>query len=107
MAEHKAEFYGPMHGGNRGDYILEKSDWDSHMSERQASDPREIKSRAYAVERLAKRLHWKQEHLDPSDDAVWESHFDKGFFRDCVEWVLMDEEAVLKVLALREAPPLL
>lgn len=70
------------------------------MADRPAP-PDEIESRDDVIERLAKRLHWKQENLDPGDNAMWETHPDKGFFRDCVEWVLMDEEAVLKALSRR------
>lgn len=55
-----------------------------------------INAAAYeaAIDRLAKRLHWKMEHLDPSDFPDWHGHPDKEFYRSCVRWVTLDCDAI-------------
>lgn len=53
------------------------------------------------IEALARELHWKMEHLDPSDNPGWDelTDHDKNFYRCCVEWLLMEPKVVLAALA--------
>ena len=46
---------------------------------------------AAAIERLACRLHWKMEHLDPTEDGDWACLSDRNreFYRLCVEDLLL------------------
>lgn len=43
-----------------------------------------------AIEELAKVLHWKMEHLDPTDQADWNllDDLDREFYRQCVKAIL-------------------
>lgn len=43
-----------------------------------------------AIEELAKVLHWKMEHLDPTDGGEWEDMSDdeREIFRQCVKALL-------------------
>jgi len=54
------------------------------------TQPEREKACERAVEELAKVLHWKMEHLDPSDEADWGTMTDedKEFFRQCVKALL-------------------
>ena len=56
-----------------------------------------------AIDRLAQRLYWKMEHLDPSEEPDWEklNDWDKDNYRLCVEAVVLDErDLVLCALGL-------
>ena len=59
------------------------------LPNREAGEPSRL-SREEAIERLARELNWKQEHLDPSNEGDWGdlSECDKEFFRTCVEWLI-------------------
>ena len=52
------------------------------------------------IEQLARELHWKMEHLDPSDAHEWEclSDHQKDFYMTCVEWILFHRELVMSAL---------
>jgi hypothetical protein len=57
--------------------------------------------REAARERLARELHFKMEHLDPSDGGgEWEalSESQRELYRACVEWLFCDPSLVLKAL---------
>lgn len=51
-----------------------------------------------AVELLAEQLHFKMEHLDPTEDAVWQGLTErrKEFYRACVFEVIRDKSLVEK-----------
>ena len=53
-----------------------------------------------ALELLARRLHWKMEHLDPTEDADWEELTDhqKNFYRASVRALLCDRHLLLIAL---------
>ena len=53
-----------------------------------------------AIERLAKRLFDKMEHLEPSDQSDWDGldDGDREFYRSCVKALLFEEEAILIAL---------
>ena len=55
-----------------------------------------------AIEHLAKILHRKTEHLDPTEDADWAamSERKKEFFRLCVKAVLREKEAIQQAMRL-------
>lgn len=44
------------------------------------------------VEHLAERLHWKMEHLDPTDRPLWGAltEREKDFYRICVRTLLKE-----------------
>jgi hypothetical protein len=50
-----------------------------------------------AIERLARELHWKMEHLDPTEDSDWERLSDRQreFYRLCVRWLLFHRSDIL------------
>lgn len=50
--------------------------------------------RERAVASLAKRLHWKMEHLDPTERADWDSLTaqERGFYRLCVESIFDERD---------------
>ena len=53
--------------------------------------------REEAVWRLAERLHWKMEHLDPTvNGGDWDclSEHKQDFYRLCIEDLLTDEELI-------------
>jgi len=53
-----------------------------------------------AIEALARRLHWKMEHLDPTDEDDWEKLSDRQreFYR--ISIVSLLEERALLISAL-------
>ena len=53
-------------------------------------------SREEAIEGLARELHWKMEHLDPTDGADWEllSDSEREFYRQSVAWMLLFPELI-------------
>lgn len=55
-----------------------------------------------SLEPLAERLHFKMEHLDPCM-GDWETltEDDKDFFRQCIEYVVLDRELLLHCVSLR------
>ena len=55
-------------------------------------------TRDEAIIELAKTLHWKSEHLDPTEDPEWDDMTDRQreFWRLCVR-ALLDEERLLRV----------
>lgn len=58
-----------------------------------------------ALETLAKKLHDKMEHLEPTDRPDW-AHMDnheREFYRLCIEWLVLEPEVILA--ALRERFP--
>ncbi len=60
------------------------------MADRPASTiPRE-----QAVVSLAKRLHWKMEHLEPTERADWDSltEQERAFYRLCVETIFDERD---------------
>ncbi len=60
-----------------------------------------------AIEYLARRLHWKMEHLDPSEDADWGglSERQKEFYRLCVREVIRDGSMVDRARGSDKAVP--
>ena len=56
-------------------------------------------SRAEAIERLAKRLHWKMAHLD-GDVESWDelSERDRDYYRLCVRALKTDRLAIAALL---------
>ena len=50
-------------------------------------EPKENLSREGAIGELAKVLHWKMEHLDPTEKPDWENLTDREreFYRLCVQ----------------------
>jgi hypothetical protein len=56
--------------------------------------------RAEAIWVLARRLHWKMEHLDPSENRDWDelSERKRDFFRLCVIAILDDADSVKRAL---------
>ncbi len=58
-----------------------------------------------AIDALAKRLHWKMEHLDPTDDDDWEKMSDRQreFYRISVESLLEERAHLISALTLRWA----
>lgn len=53
-----------------------------------------------AVDLLAERLHWKLEHLDPTDGAVWAdlSPHEQEVFKTCVWALLAERTAIFQAL---------
>ena len=51
-------------------------------------------SRDEAVMRLAERLHWKMEQLDPTDTPDWETLTarQREFYRLCIEAIFDERE---------------
>lgn len=54
---------------------------------------------------LARQLHWKMEHMDPSDNEdEWEwdglTELQKEFYRACINAVLVEEKSLRRALAL-------
>jgi hypothetical protein len=49
---------------------------------------------------LAKRLHWKMEHLDPSDGPAWDDLRDeeRDFYRLCIRAILDDQTLLFSAL---------
>jgi hypothetical protein len=67
----------------------------SPASELGAAGAPELTARQ-AIEELARVLHSKMEHLDPTDDPSWPDLTDhkKEFYRSCVEEVLLHERLI-------------
>lgn len=55
------------------------------------------------LEKLARRLHDKAEHLDPTDDDLWDAMSEdrRDFYRLCIEWLLLEPELILAALGER------
>lgn len=56
---------------------------------------------AIAWERLAEVLHWKMEHLDPSDEGLsWAEldENDKDYYRLCIEAILVRRDLLRAAL---------
>ncbi len=53
-------------------------------------------SKTEAIEILAERLHWKLEHVDPTDGVKWEelTEFERENFRICIETLLCRPDAI-------------
>jgi len=54
-----------------------------------------------AIEHLARELHWKMEHLDPSGEwEEWSSLSEDGreFFRQCVKAVIRHRAVVRRAM---------
>lgn len=62
-----------------------------------------IESSSEAIEALARRLHWKMEHLDPTDEYDWEKLSDRQreFYRISVESLLDDRALLMSALICR------
>jgi hypothetical protein len=60
-----------------------------------------------AREFLARQLHWKTEHLDPSDEREWDSlpEHRKEFFRALVSWLLVHPNEIQDALNAGPNPP--
>jgi hypothetical protein len=58
------------------------------------------KEAAEAIEDLAKVLHRRMEHLDPSEDADWHrlSQRKRDFFRFCIEEILHHPRIIQQAL---------
>lgn len=52
------------------------------------------------IGRLARQLHWKMEHLDPTEDGDWDCLSDRKreFYRLCVEYLLLVGSDDLQIL---------
>lgn len=59
-----------------------------------ADRPASIIPREHAVASLAKRLHWKMEHLEPTERAEWDSltEQERSFYRLCVETIFDERD---------------
>lgn len=51
-------------------------------------------NREEALNLLAKRLHWKMEHLDPSENSCWDAlgDRDRAFYHLCIEAIFNERE---------------
>jgi hypothetical protein len=55
------------------------------------------------LERLARALYWKMEHLDPSASADWEdlTSREKEFYCLCVQHLMQHENEIRRLLGAR------
>lgn len=53
-----------------------------------------------AIERLAERLHWKFEHLDPTGEPLWSDRDDgvREIYRIAIRSLLVERDSVLIAL---------
>jgi hypothetical protein len=60
-----------------------------------------------AIEHLAKRLHWKMEHLDPTEDPDWDllTERQRDFYRLCIKSLLAERSAIEEALQLTAPAP--
>ncbi len=60
-----------------------------------------------AIECLARRLHWKMEHLDPTEDEEWDrlTERQKEFHRLCIREVIRDELLIERARGSDKAVP--
>jgi hypothetical protein len=56
------------------------------------------------LEKLARRLHWHMDRLNPSDGREWEDLTDseREFYLICVDGLFEDREAILEALTLTD-----
>ncbi len=57
-------------------------------------------SREEAIDLLARELHFKMEHLDPTEDADWEklSERHRDFFRCCIRHLMLYGDLIRSAL---------
>lgn len=66
-----------------------------------ADEAADVGAKEAAVWRLARRLHWKMEQLDPTESSEWEalSERERDFYRHCIDAVLAERALVHAVIS--------
>jgi hypothetical protein len=85
--------------------LTAQSDSVNHSDRQAGAEP--SLSTEQAIERLAIRLFWKMEHLDPTEDSEWDGLTDhqKDFYRTCVRSLLCEPRSLLIALGYQSGSP--